>query len=130
MGKKHEKSPRKISMPGLIAWLSVCLLTAAMGRSLDEQWQIIWAEMGAFGLAAAVGLGSLERVRQTRLQRSRDQALQARFERGLARLKQHSATIDSINSAVRKLAQQVAVDMRGKLGKAHRNRRRACDRSP
>jgi hypothetical protein len=108
----------------LIAWLSVCLLAAAMGRSLDERWQVVWTEMGAFGLVAAVGLAGIERVRQARLQRSREQALQARFECGLARLNQHSATIDSINSAVRKLAQQAAIDMRGKLGKAQRNRRR------
>ncbi len=80
--------------------------------------------MGAFGLVAAIGLGSLERVRQARLQRSHDQALQAHVERGLARHNEHSATIDSINSAVRKLARQAAIDKCGTFGKPLRNRRR------
>jgi hypothetical protein len=124
MNQKTEAAPRVISIPSLIGWLSLCLLAAALGRSLDSQWQVLWAEMGAFGLAAAVGLGSIERVRNARLQRSRDQALKARFEGGLARLNQHSATIDSINAAVRKLAQHASLDTRGKLGKAQRNRRR------
>jgi hypothetical protein len=123
MEPKNDKA-RVVSIPSLIGWLSVCLLAAAMGRSLDPRWQTIWAEAGAFGLVAAVGLASVERMRVVRLQRSRTKALQARFECGLARLHQHSATIDSINSAVRKLAQQAAIDMRGKLGKAQRNRRR------
>lgn len=124
MDHKTEATPRVVSIPSLIAWLSLCLLAAAMGRSLDAQWQVIWAEMGAFGLVAAVGLGSLERARLARQQRSRDQALKARFECGLARLNQHSATIDAINAAVRRLSKQASFDTRGKLGKSQRNRRR------
>jgi hypothetical protein len=124
MEPKGEKTRRVVSVPNLIGWLSVCLLAAAMGRSLDDRWQVVWAEAGAFGLVAAVGLAGIERIRRARLERERQVALQARFECGLARLHQHSATIDSINSAVRKLAQQAAIDMRGKLGKAQRNRRR------
>jgi hypothetical protein len=124
MEPKSEKTHRRASMSSLIAWFSVCLLAAAMGRSLDERWQVVWAEMGAFGLVAAVGLSSIERMRQARLQHSRNRALQARFECGLARLNQHSATIDSINAAVRKLAQHASLDTRGKFGKAQRNRRR------
>jgi hypothetical protein len=80
--------------------------------------------MGAFGLTAAVGLGSIERIRLARQQRSRDQALKARFECGLARLNQHSATIDAINAAVRKLSQQASFDTQDKLGKSQHNRRR------
>jgi hypothetical protein len=124
MGKKRRKSSRVTSTPSLIAWLSLCMLTASLGQSLDARWQTIWAEMGAFGLIAAVGLRSVERNRQARLQRSRDRALQTRLECGLTRLVQHSDTIDSIDDAVRKLARQAAVDMRGKLGKAQRIRRR------
>lgn len=120
--KSAEK--RIVSLPNLIGWLSVCLLAASFGRSLDPKWQVVWAEMGAFGLIAAVGLGGVERLRNAQLQRSRDRATQARFECGLARLTQHSATVDSINSAVRKLAHQATLDMRRKLGQAQRNRRR------
>jgi hypothetical protein len=124
MDQKSGESPRAVSIPSLIGWLSLCLLAAALGRSLDERWQVVWAEMGAFGLAAAVGLAGLERVRQARQQRLRDRAMQARFECGLARLNQHSATIDAINAAVRKLARQVAFELRGKLDATPRNRRR------
>ncbi|MEX0678542.1 MAG: hypothetical protein WD063_15785 [Pirellulales bacterium] len=124
MDQKHGHSARIVSIPSLIGWLSVCLLAAAIGRSLDARWQIIWLEIGSLGLVAAVGLESTERIRQARQQRSRDRALQARFECGLARLHQHSATIDAINAAVRKLARQAPVDMHRKLGTAQRNRRR------
>lgn len=124
MDQKLGASPRTISIPSLIGWLSLCMLAAALGRSLSDQWQLAWMEMGLFGLTAAVGLASVERIRQLRQQRSRDQALQARFECGLARLHQHSATIDAINAAVRKLAQQASVDMRDKFGQAQRKGRR------
>ncbi|REK11442.1 MAG: hypothetical protein DWQ37_14260 [Planctomycetota bacterium] len=124
MEPKSSEKKRLVSLPSLIGWLSVCLLAAAYGRTLDERWQVIWAEMGAFGLVAAVGLGSIERIRLARQQKTRDKVTKARFETGLARLNQHSATIDSINAAVRKLAHQATLDTRRKLGHAQRNRRR------
>lgn len=124
MEPKSGQAPRVVSLPSLIGWLSVCMLAGAFGRSLDAFWQHVWAQAGAFGLAAAVGLGSIERFRQSRQQNTRDKMQKARVECGLARLTQHSATIDSINAAVRKLAQQAVNDMHGKLGKAQRNRRR------
>jgi hypothetical protein len=115
---------RVFSAPTVIGWLSVCLLAGAYGRTLDERWQQLWAEMGLLGLAAALGLSSIDRLRKSRMKRLRDLAMQARFEFGLDRLHQHTATIDSINSAVRQLAQQASLDMRSKLGTAQRNRRR------
>ena len=113
-----------VSAPTIIGWLSVCLLAGAYGHTLDTQWQQLWAEMGALGLAAALGLGSIDRLRRARLKRLRDLALQARFEFGLDRLHQHTATLDSINSAVRQLAMQASSEVRGKIGTATRNRRR------
>jgi len=124
MGEINERQRRTLSLPNLIGWLSLCLLAAAMGRALDERWQVVWAEMGAFGLAAALGLASIERVRLARQQRERERAMRARVECGLARLHQHSATIDAINAAVRKLARQVAFELRGTLDATPRNRRR------
>ncbi len=124
MEQKTVKSRRWISAPGVIGWLSVCLLAGAYGHTLDARWQQLWAEMGSLGLAAALGLGSIDRLRQARLKRLRDLALQARFEFGLDRLHQHRATIDSINAAVRQLAQQASTEVRGKIGTATRNRRR------
>jgi len=124
MENECGQAQRVVSLPNLIGWLSVCMLAGAFGHTLDPYWQTIWAEAGAFGLAAAVGLGSIERFRQSRRQNSRDKVLKARVECGLAKLSQHSATIDSINAAVRKLAEQALTESRGKLGKAQRNRRR------
>jgi len=115
---------RLISAPALISWLSVCLLAGAYGRSLDDQTQAMWARMGCLGLAAGLGLSSIDRYRRARVERLRDVAMQARFEFGLNRLHQHSATIDSINSAIRMLARQASIEMRGKLGQAQRNHRR------
>jgi hypothetical protein len=124
MEQKSGASWRFVSAPSIIGWLSVCLLAGAYGRTLDERWQQLWAEMGALGLAAALGLGSLDRLRRARLKRLRDLAMHARFEFGLDRLHQDSATIDSINAAVRQLAQQASTEVRGKIGTSTRNRRR------
>ena len=96
------------SIPTLIAWLSLCLLAAAFGHALDSQWQIIWAEAGAFGLASAVGLGALEKTRAARAERVYNRVMQMRVECGLARLNEHSAAVDSINTAVRRLAEHAA----------------------
>lgn len=108
MGDLEAKTvQRRASMPSLIGWLSLCLLAAAWGHSLDEQWRTIWAEMGAFGLVAAVGLGTLDTVRTAYEKRYQDRLLQMRLEGGLARLNEHSATVDAINAAIRKLTQHV-----------------------
>jgi hypothetical protein len=104
-----EKGPRfTTSIPTLIAWLSLCLLAAAWGHALDAQWQTIWSEIGAFGLAAAVGLGALEKTRAARAERVYNRVMQTRVECGLARLNEHSAAVDSINTAVRRLAEHAA----------------------
>lgn len=43
-----------------IGWLSVCIIAAAWGnRLLPSEWQNVWAGVGAFGLAAALGLASV-----------------------------------------------------------------------
>jgi hypothetical protein len=94
---------RVVSIPSLTAWLSVCILAAAWGRSLDESWQQIWSEVGAYGLAASVGLGFVEKARFAQKKHSREKALAARADFGLARLSEQGATLDSIQAAVRRL---------------------------
>ena len=43
-----------------IGWLSVGIIAAAWGnRLLPSQWQNFWGTLGAFGLAAALGLASI-----------------------------------------------------------------------
>lgn len=112
------------SVPTLIAWLSVCLLAAAFGHALDTQWQVIWAEIGAFGLAAAVGLGALEKTRAARAERVYNRVMQTRVECGLARLNEHSAAVDSINTAVRRLAEHAAKRRSTEIASVPRVKRR------
>jgi len=115
---------KKTSFPTMIAWLSLCLLAASWGHTLDDQWQEIWAELGAFGLVSAVGLGAVEKVREARAERLHDRVLQARVECGLARLNEHSAAVDSINAAVRRLTEQAAKTRRVEMNNTQRGKRR------
>jgi hypothetical protein len=107
----------------MIAWLSLCVLAAAWGHVLDERWQIIWTEVGAFGIISAAGLGAIEKMRLARTERSYNRVMQARVECGLARLNEHSATVDSINAAVRRLAEQAARRRTVELGAQPRAKR-------
>jgi hypothetical protein len=114
---------RSTSLPALIGWLSACLLAAAVGKALDDRWQTIWMQMGAFGLVAAVGLGALEKARASRAQSSRDRLVQSRLERGLIRFNQHSATLDSINQAVSRLAKHAASQPRKEVSAGRHSQR-------
>ncbi len=112
-------APRRVvSIPNMIAWLSLCVLAAAWGHTLDEHWQSIWAQMGAFGLAAAVGLGALEKARVVRQNRLQNCAMRARLECGLARMNEHGATLESINAAVQRLTQHALHHKHGAPRKA------------
>ncbi|MCE9545685.1 MAG: hypothetical protein K8T25_09235 [Planctomycetia bacterium] len=51
----------------LIGWLSVCLLAAAWGPDLGPRVRSIWNSIGAYGLAASLGLEALARVRRAHL---------------------------------------------------------------
>lgn len=116
---------RRQSVPSLIAWLSLCLLAAAWGNLLTARWQAIWGEMGLFGLISAVGLGATEKIRHMREEQARKATLRVRFESGLARLNEHTAALDSINAAVRKLVEHAAKARFGNLPKGNRAEREA-----
>ena len=103
MDENGSKSKQTSSVTGLTAWLSLCLLAAAGGGSLDEDWRRIWAEAGAFGLAAAVGLSAVERRRADRADRRRDKLSQARMDRELARQNQDCVATEEIVTAVDRL---------------------------
>lgn len=102
-----KEASRLVSISSCIAWLSVCLLAAAFGRTLDERWQQIWALAGVFGLAAAVGLGGLEKVRLVREKRVRDLASSTSFDGRLARLNKRSAALDMIDDAILLLTRHI-----------------------
>jgi hypothetical protein len=77
----QERALSRLSAPGLIAWLSLFLLTFALGGSVNEQWHKISLQAGAIGLISAVGLGSLEKARRVRAKLLRDRALRERLDR-------------------------------------------------
>lgn len=117
------KAPRLFSLPSSIAWLSLVLLAAGWGRTLDNRWQDIWIRAGAFGLAAAVGLGGLEKARLFRDQRVRHLAERISFERlegRLTRLNDENATLKLIDDAIRRLTRHVACE----------RQKQACDPAP
>jgi len=118
-----QNSGRLTSIPTLIAWLSVCLLAAAWGHTLDERSQELWRQAGALGLAAAVGLGALEKARLASERRVRLRATRIRVESGLNRLNEHSATLDSINAAIRRLTEHVTQENQGASTKPGRGKR-------
>ena len=112
MQEHEENSGRLVKVPSLIAWISLCLLAAAWGHSLDLRLQVLWAQLGAFGLAAALGLECIQRMRKSRAHSIRNRAVRARMESGLSRMGEESATLDSINAAVRRLTDHVVSQRR------------------
>jgi hypothetical protein len=72
-----EQTPaRPKSLAHLIAWLSLCLVVVGWGPSLDPQWRQVWANVGMFGLVAAVAFVVNERAlawrRERAIQRERE----------------------------------------------------------
>ena len=78
MPRNSEVQSRTASMPYLMILLSMCLLAASWGAKLGPTWRPIWAYMGLFGIAAAVGLSAIE---QTRLAKELEEQKKARAER-------------------------------------------------
>jgi hypothetical protein len=108
MSDKNSSLWELSSVSRLSAGLGICLLAAALGNTLDEVWRPLWAEGGAFGVIAAIGLGMAEKAHTVRAEQLRDSVSMARAESGLARHTQDCATIDSINSAVDRLTEHAA----------------------
>jgi len=80
--EKPAKSTTR-SIAHLIAWLSVCMLAAAWGSVLGPGWTLPWMHWGAFGLAAAVGLGVSDRLRAERRNQSEQVATISRLQQQL-----------------------------------------------
>jgi hypothetical protein len=86
----QQEVPGK-SLANLIAWLSVCVLSAAWGAGMDADWQSYWKLLGAFGLASAVGLNAAARVRATYKRRAQIIALSNHLEERLTSFADRSA---------------------------------------
>jgi hypothetical protein len=91
-------SSGKSTILSLIAWLSVCLLATAWGPKLDASLRDRSAEIGALGLAAAVGLEVTGRTRGHIKKRSQQKAAGRRLTRNLVKVAAHNTapTVDVI----------------------------------
>jgi hypothetical protein len=98
-----EQVPRHVSVPSLIGWLSLCMLAAGWGRTIDANRQGLWIKAGAAGLIAAVVLERAERVRLSRRARKRSEAARMVSENRLAALHEYHLTRSSVADAVRQL---------------------------
>jgi hypothetical protein len=79
-----EPSSSRFSPPGLIAWMSLLLLTFALGATVGDQWRELSLLAGAFGLISAVGLGTLEKARRILESKRRNAIARERLDRRLA----------------------------------------------
>jgi hypothetical protein len=123
---EHDPPKQTSNLVNLTAWLSVCLLAAAFGRTLDSRWQGIWARVGVFGLAAAVGLKSLEKGRLSREKHVHDLAFRMSRDGRLARLNQRTAAIGAINAAIRRLTKHVASERHARAKSPDRDKSRSA----
>ena len=107
----REKSARKVSIPSLIGWISLCMLAATWGRTIDPEWQNLWGKAGAIGLLAAVILDRADRVRNQRKQKIEEESARAASEDRLARLNEYEAMQKSVVDAVHELSAFAGADL-------------------
>ena len=105
----QQEVPGK-SLANLIAWLSVCVLSAAWGAGMDASWQSYWKLLGAFGLASAVGLNAAARVRATYKRRAQIIALSNHLEERLTSFADEPELDPQLRSAVARLLDEVEAD--------------------
>ena len=86
-----EAQARPKSLAHLIAWLSLCLLVVGWGPSLEPQWRQVWANVGMFGLVAAVALVVNERMLAWRRRREFQKQQEASRQLAESRLEQLAA---------------------------------------
>ncbi|HEY2827061.1 MAG TPA: hypothetical protein VGJ04_05620 [Pirellulales bacterium] len=106
-----DKPPRQVSIPSLIGWLSLCMLAATWGRTIDPQWQGLWAKAGTVGLIAAVMLERTEKLRNGRKTKIRREAARVVSEDRLTRLNEQQTTHSLIADAINELCTYAGPDL-------------------
>ncbi len=92
----------------LIGWLSLCLLAAAWGPSMDTGWRQLWGIFGVFGLISAAGLEAVQRVRRLQEEkRSRSQAL-VRYENAMEEIQRQKKADAEVQRVTRRIAEFAA----------------------
>jgi hypothetical protein len=87
----------------LIAYLSACMLAAALGGMVGPTWSRSWAIFGAFGLASATGLDVLNRSRTQRADQRRRRQLTVKAETKLDEMIGDMESSDAVYAALRQL---------------------------
>ena len=87
----------------LIAYMSLCMLTASFGAMVGPVWGRWWAICGAFGLASSLGLDILNRSRTLRTNETRRQRLAMEAEQKLNAIMDDLEARDAIHDALRRL---------------------------
>jgi hypothetical protein len=115
---------RKSSLRSLIAWLSVCLLTAGWGAKLDSSVREQWARVGSFGLAAAVGLEVAARTRRLLKMRAQQNATNRRITRNVDDVAAQSASLAQLGEMLQHICQDSGTDLApsGEVGEEPRLR--------
>ena len=86
MSQEYDCTSGRRSLPSMIAWLSVCLLAAVWGPTLEPQLLKSWSIAGTLGLSCAVALEVAEQTRTRLHERARRSAAQRRLERSWPQL--------------------------------------------
>ena len=115
---------RKSSLRSLIAWLSVCLLTAGWGPKLDSSMREQWARAGSFGLAAALGLEVVARTRRLLKMRAQQNATNRRITRNVDDVAAQSASLAQLGEMLQRICQESGTNqaLSGETGQAPRLR--------
>ena len=93
------------SLPALIGWLSLCMLSAGYGPQLPTYIRQTWIVMGLFGLAAAMGLNVAARARHIYRKRLHRKTTERRVDFNLTRLVKQHATFQQIREALSRIAE-------------------------
>jgi hypothetical protein len=94
------------SVRSLTAWLSLCLLSASWGARLDPFLRGVWAQVGCYGLVAAVGLDRAERTRSVLKRKVPPATTRERMERALANVAAKGTSLSAIAAAVNRISQE------------------------
>lgn len=98
----------KTRLVELIAWLSVCLLAAAWGPTMDDGVRHTWSIFGLFGLVASAGLEAVQRVRLLKeRQQERKQSL-VRYENAMEEIQRQKKVDAEVRKATMRIAEFAA----------------------
>ncbi len=89
MPDEFDDEPKSTSLLSLISWLSLCLLSASLGRFMPATLQTVWGYVGLFGLAAGLGLGAVQQSCKAQKERTQRMVVQRQLVQKLEKYVPH-----------------------------------------